>query len=302
MHIRINPVLEKEAKTKMRGWRAPTLLSAYLLLLGGGVVLYFMLQNLNRYTAGFEPRSALNVYTTLAMFQLGLLLFITPAITSSAISGERERQTLDLLLCTRLSSWSIIFGKLMASLSHIVLLVIASIPVFSIVFLYGGLSLWDVAIIFLFQIVTAFLLGSIGIFFSSVFKKTTVATIMSYTFILILTIGTMIAFAFYTRFSYLLFQRDPTQWEAMAFLCVNPFIGLGSILDKQTGYFQTIRSMLMMRSQDISNLPWMINIAFDMVLASVLLFISAVVVNPVKGRIKKSKTNNAPVEKESEKV
>jgi hypothetical protein len=60
--------------------------------------------------------------------------------------------------------------------------------------------------------------------------------------------------------------------------------------------------MLMMRSQDISNLPWMINIAFDMVLASVLLFISAVVVNPVKGRIKKSKTNNAPVEKESEKV
>ncbi|MGE4284141.1 MAG: ABC transporter permease [Clostridia bacterium] len=289
MKLRINPVLEKEAKTKMRGWRAPALLSVYLLLLGGGAVLYFMLQNYNRYAAGFEPRSALNVYTTLAMFQLGLLLFITPAITASAISGERERQTLDLLLCTRLSSWSIIFGKLMASLSHIVLLIVASIPVFSMVFLYGGLSPLDVATIFLFQIVTAFMLGSVGIFFSSIFKKTTVATIVSYTFILFLAVGTLIAFAFYSRFSYMLFQREPTQWEAMAFLCINPFVGMGAILDMQTGYFNLVRNMLMVRSQDIGNLPLIINISFNIGLATILLFISTFVIRPVKRRRKKDK-------------
>ncbi|MBZ4645799.1 MAG: hypothetical protein JG777_1288 [Clostridia bacterium] len=287
MKVQINPVLEKEAKIKMRGWRAPALLSMYLLLLGGGAVLYFLVQNLNSYTAGFEPRTALNLYTLLTMFQLGLLLFITPAITASAISGERERQTLDLLLCTRLSSWSIVFGKLVASLSHIILLVIASIPVFSIVFLYGGLSPLDVAIIFLFQIVTAFFLGSVGIFFSAMFKKTTVATIVTYTIILALTLGTLIGFGFYSSISHALFGRPPTQWEAMTILSANPFIGLGAILDKQTGYFNFIRSVLQMHGKNIGNLPWILNISFDIVLSIILLLLSAWMVKPVKGRHKK---------------
>ncbi|NLY43530.1 MAG: hypothetical protein GX066_06120 [Clostridiaceae bacterium] len=285
MKIRINPVLEKEAKIKMRGWKAPALLTAYLVLLGGGAILFFVLNNLSRYLAGFDPRTALDLYTLLAMFQLGLLLFITPAITAPSISGERERQTLDLLLCTRLSSWSIIIGKLTASLSHIILLIISSIPIFSIIFLYGGLSPVDVLMIFLFQIITAVFLGSVGIFFSSMFKKTTVATIMTYTFVLFITIATLIGFAFYGSFTHALFGRAPGTWEAIVILCPNPFIGLGAILDKQTGYFSFVRSLFNMSGGGfIANLPWIINIAFSIVMSAIFLWLSALIIRPVKER------------------
>lgn len=286
MRVRVNPVLEKEAKTKMRGWRAPALLSIYLLFLAGLVLLYFIAQNLNRYYAGFDPRTALNAYTLLAMFQLGLLLFIVPALTSSAISGERERQTLDLLLCTRLSALSIIIGKLTASVSHVILLIVATVPVFSIVFLYGGLSPMDVAVIFLFYIVTTLLVGSLGIFFSALFKKTTVATIVTYVVVLGLTIGTFLGHEFYRRVVAGVLRRQPELWESLTILCTNPFFGLGSILENQTGHFYFVRDILRLRGSNVSgfneHLPWLLNISFDIVVSVILLLISTWIIKPVK--------------------
>lgn len=284
MKLSVNPVLEKEAKIKMRSWRAPALLSVYLLFLSGIVILYFVSRNLDGYYSNFDPRTALNIYTMLSFFQLGLLIFIIPGLTSAAISGERERQTLDLLLCTRLSSWSVVIGKLTASLSHVMLLIAASIPVFSIVFLYGGISPLDVISVFLFQIVTAFLVGSIGIFFSSLFKRTAVATIVTYTVLLMLVVGTIAGYVFYAVTRHRLLGWYPSFWESLSILSVNPFIGLGALLEKQTGHFGFVSEMLRRHSTNvphyIEGLPWMINIGFNIVLSVVLLLLSAWLIKP----------------------
>ena len=40
--MQVNPIIEKEIKTKMRGWKSPTLLTVYLLLLGVVVYLLFL--------------------------------------------------------------------------------------------------------------------------------------------------------------------------------------------------------------------------------------------------------------------
>src|SRR5713226_4971181 len=97
--------------------------------------------------------------------------------TAGAISGERERQTIDLLFVTRIPPFSIIWGKLLASMSFVVLLLLLSVPIFSLVFLFGGIELDQVLYSFLVTIVAAFALGLIGIAFSTWLRRTLAATV-----------------------------------------------------------------------------------------------------------------------------
>ena len=67
-------------------------------------------------------------------------MFIVPAVTASSISGERERQTLDLMLTTRMSAGQIVGGKLLSALSTLLLLILSSFPAVAMVFVYGGIT------------------------------------------------------------------------------------------------------------------------------------------------------------------
>ena len=100
-------VLAKELRTRMRGRRAAVVITAYLLLLSalGGMMLYSQLQELR---SGLNPVMAASVgqqlFGTLSQVQLFLVIFIVPGLTGPAIAGERDRQTLELLLSTQVSS------------------------------------------------------------------------------------------------------------------------------------------------------------------------------------------------------
>ena len=50
-------------------------------------------------------------------------------MTSASIAGERERQTLDLLLVTNTGSFRIIAGKVMESFAVLALLILCGLPV-----------------------------------------------------------------------------------------------------------------------------------------------------------------------------
>jgi ABC-type transport system involved in multi-copper enzyme maturation permease subunit len=120
------------------------------------------------------------LYTLLSEIQLFLILFVTPAFTSTAMNGEKERQTYDLLLCSRLSSFSLVSGKLVAGLANALLLIAASAPVFSLVFFFGGVSPTQVLTALLVFVVTTFIVGTFGMFCSTVFKRPAVSTSVTY--------------------------------------------------------------------------------------------------------------------------
>src|SRR5439155_10298292 len=61
--------------------------------------------------------------------QFGAVLLITPALTAGAIAEERQRQTLDDLLLTRLSGRDIVLGKLAARWVQVVGVLLAGVPV-----------------------------------------------------------------------------------------------------------------------------------------------------------------------------
>lgn len=185
----INPVLSKELRLRFRTAKTAWLIALYLFVIGS-FVLGFMYLNWRHNPEYFQPDLNQELFAVLSVAQLVLLAFVTPGLTAGAISGERERQTLDVLLTTRLSAGQIVWSKLASSSAFTTLLVIATLPLYSIVFIYGGISPWQVLGVFGFYLVTMFLFGCIGMACSTFFKKTGVSTVAAYGIAFVLSAGT----------------------------------------------------------------------------------------------------------------
>jgi ABC-type transport system involved in multi-copper enzyme maturation permease subunit len=93
MKVRINPVLLRELRVKMRGWRSVITIIAYLAVII--LVTSFVMLNMtgSPYSVTIDPNRSIGTYTYLSTIQFILVKFIAPALTSGSISGERERQT-----------------------------------------------------------------------------------------------------------------------------------------------------------------------------------------------------------------
>jgi ABC-type transport system involved in multi-copper enzyme maturation permease subunit len=190
-----NPIVAKEYRSRMRTWRSPVAMTVYILLLGGvGWAIFSSTATMARNT--FNGAQAANygqiLFLWLVIFQMVLLAFITPALTAGAVSSERERQTIDLLFVTKLPAFSILWGKLLASMSFVILLLLLSVPIFSLVFLFGGIELDQVLTAFLVTSVAALTLGIIGLACSTAFKRTLPATVAAYGAAFILLAGSLL--------------------------------------------------------------------------------------------------------------
>lgn len=174
-------ILRKELRIRMRGWRSPAIVMLYLCILA--VVSYAVLSsglNTQTFSANQANTLGLNLFNTLAIFQGLLIMFITPAATSGAISGERQRQTLDLLLVTKLSSLGIASGKLVAAIAFDLLLILCAMPIFALVFLFGGIGLAAVSELLLLYALSIVCFGSIGLAVSTLTKRPSAATVITY--------------------------------------------------------------------------------------------------------------------------
>lgn len=244
----INPILERELKTRMRTWKTILLLCGYLLLIGMIVFFAFLSTSVSYSYGGygFNPQIVTTIYIVIAMFQLGILIAILPVFTATSISGERERQTLDLLLCTNISPWKIIIGKMSAALTFVLLLILAAMPFMGIILLFGGVTLFDLLKIILFYMATAVMVSSIGMFCTTHFKKNLTSIVMSYIilgtsyFIPLFTmgIGAILINAITmngSRQSFVSFIEKYSYEILLFFFSSNPFYGITSLLKIENG-------------------------------------------------------------------
>ena len=175
-----NPVLMKELKLRFRSFKSFSGLMFYLAVLCIFVAGFLLVYTQFSGTGFFRPRDSFNMFVVLSVLQMGLVMFITPGLTAGAISTEREKQTLNILLTTTQSSSQIIIGKLLSSVAFLVLLLVAGLPLYSMVFLFGGVSPSKLITIFLLYLLTLVTIGSIGILLSTITKKTIVSMIATY--------------------------------------------------------------------------------------------------------------------------
>jgi ABC-2 type transport system permease protein len=191
LNVLNNPVAVKELRGRMRGPRAFLVLTIYLVLMSGFTLLLYMLAASARDIYGFTSGGQIGrtLFTGIVGIELFLVTFIVPAFTAGAISGERERQTYDLLRTTLLPARALVTGKLVSALAYVLLLLVAAIPLQSIAFLFGGVSEAEVILATVILVVTSVAQGALGVYLSAARSRTVAANVASYAVTLGLTIG-----------------------------------------------------------------------------------------------------------------
>lgn len=292
MKYRLNPVYGKELKTSVRSFRFALMVMIYNALLTAIALLGFeVVFNVN-WNGILDFSGATKVYFLLICLEITMILFIIPANTAGSIAGEREKQTLEILLTTVLKPGQIIFGKLLSSISITVLLVISSLPVISIVFTIGGIGLSELMQFILVALVTAVFVGSIGILSSCLFRRTVRATVFSYGAILFFCVFT----AAFALVAYLLQQMHyinvmhgvgtpvNVAWAALPML-LNPVVTVVNMVWSQYTGFDVLKGIL----EDMGGLPqfienyWFgIGLVLQSVCAVLFLYLAQRRLNPLR--------------------
>ena len=197
----------KELRGRMRGRRAFVILTVYLVLLAAFAWMMELILE-QQHGRGVGAAAAFSsaavgqgVFGALMMLEMLLVVALAPAFTAGSISSEREKQTLDLLATTPVSSLAIVIAKLLSALTYLFILIFASIPLTALVFVFGGVGPDDVLRGYAVLLATAVGLGSVGLFFSALMKRTQAATIATYFGVLFATLGTFFVFFFWSEMS-----------------------------------------------------------------------------------------------------
>ncbi len=179
------PVLMKEMRSRMRGLRAPLLLfvATGLSITVGLLIIAPQWDNMASDSSSMNSTLSeigRTLFIGLTILEAILCALIAPALTAGSVSIEREQQTLDLLLLTRLSDTNILLGKLLSSLSFALMVLLCALPVAAISFLLGGVDPaqfgWSLALI----AATVVLFGAIGLYCSVRYPKTSTAVAIAY--------------------------------------------------------------------------------------------------------------------------
>ncbi|MCY4147202.1 MAG: ABC transporter permease [Chloroflexi bacterium] len=191
---RVNPVMLKELRGRLRGARGFAIITIFLTLMGFFTLLLYLLQ-IPQGGVVVTGELGRELFIGVLFIELMLIIFIVPALTAGAITNERERKTYDLLQTTLITKATFVVGKLQSALGYIVLLLLSAVPLQSIAFLFGGVSEAELLLALLVLLVSALTLGAFGMFFSSITERTLAATIRSYTVAIGITVGLPVAAA-----------------------------------------------------------------------------------------------------------
>lgn len=139
-------------------------------------------------TVGDMARFGSILFLILAPLQLALMTFLAALRSASAVSQEKDKKTMLLLLMTRLSNHELVLGKLFASLLDVFVMLVTAAPIFMLLTLFGGVSLAQVARVFAVTVATVLVAGSLGSTVALAREKTFQALAMT-ALILVLWIG-----------------------------------------------------------------------------------------------------------------
>lgn len=301
-----NPVFSRELKVSSRSVRLPL-----TILLFNGILSLVTLLNMYsaveqvKTTATIQYGSFMNMYEFATTIEFILLMLIVPAGTAASISGERERQTLELMLTTRMTPFQVVAGKLMSALSTLLLLIVSSFPAVAMVFVYGGITWSDAVSLLLCYITAAFFVGSLGLCFSAAFKRSAIATVVTYGVLAAVVAGTYFINKFILSLSAMSISNTVTAYGfgenaakatsggCFYLLLLNPAATFIAILNGQMGGNTSVarlRGYFGVTEVNFVTDHWVIiSIMIQLALAVLMIYIAVKCVEPVRRRRKDRK-------------
>ncbi len=160
----VGPVFSREAAVAPRRVRHYVMRTVYgLFLLLITCTLWMILAGTQQIrNVGDMARFGIVLFQILAPLQLALIVFLSAIQSASNIAIEKDRQTLILLLMSRLTNSELVLGKLFASLLNIGVMLLTSLPIFMLIVLFGGTSFEQVGWTFAVTIAAAIAAGALG--------------------------------------------------------------------------------------------------------------------------------------------
>jgi hypothetical protein len=232
----VNPVARRELTERFRRPRSAVLFTLWILAVG---LLGYLVYQLSRLVAQniFGTGGTFVAAATMGRFMFESLLvllmtgvvMVVPGGVALSIVGERERLTLPLLQVSQLSAGQVVRGKLMSSMSYVMLLLVAVAPIVALPSLFGGVSLREAAAGLGMVLLTALTLGCISLWISARARSTRGAVAGAYALaalIAFLSLGVMAAEIIAFRPSEETFF--PVGGREIYSSWINPYIGMVS--------------------------------------------------------------------------
>jgi ABC-type transport system involved in multi-copper enzyme maturation permease subunit len=232
-----NPMILKELRQRLRERRAWLLPTLYLLTVSGTVCFAYYatttMQPANRQHPLQGAEIGIALFLTAVVTQLVLLLLMAPIFSAGSLTIEKEQRTFAALLTSLLSAPQIWWGKFVAAFLYLLLLLFGALPLLAICFAFGGVEVRDLLQAVGSTILVLASISAVGLWCSSVFRRSVHSTAASYTIVLVLSIVTLVVFAVWSdhwqtataRFN----QPYPTYIQAPLWL--NPFYPFLSFLN-----------------------------------------------------------------------
>ncbi len=181
----MNPVFVKEFRTRRFGRLHWLLRLVAICAIASIALCYFSTTNTENW--GVETIGGIMV-----LLQVALIVLVIPSLASSMISGEVESGGWNLLRMTPLSTFRIVFGKLMSVVWTAALMLVGTLPGYLVLVWIKPELRPQVTVVVITLILASIVTLSISAAISSLFKKAAVSTSVSYAVIVSLFAGTFL--------------------------------------------------------------------------------------------------------------
>ena len=261
---------------------------AYVAVLAIAVMIYYNVINSEAFYNGLNLKSSTNFYVVMAVVQAALLFSIVPSLSSTAICSEREKQTLDILLSTKLTPLQIIIGKISSSSLRVIILIISMMPLYAVGSLMGGIKISYILQLILFFIINTIFMASIGVFISTCVKTSKVSTTLTYLLIVFIYLG-VIAIAFgilaFSIYQYYNANNLTAPMPTISpIIYISPVIGFISLLLNQVGIGMEVNTIF--TEFGFSVYSEYISILIQLVLSVIFIYLAKIKLNPLNKRSK----------------
>lgn len=109
-----------------------------------------------------------------------MVILVTPAITATAIVGERSAETLTLVLAAPVRPFGFVFAKVVSRLATVLVLYFATLPIVALSLLYGGVAASRLSDTFEIGVACAVWGAAAGVLASAFCKRVSSAILLAY--------------------------------------------------------------------------------------------------------------------------
>ena len=187
-HAAVRTIALWELRSFLRGWRAQVVLFlCTAAIIGLGLFLLHSAEltvkgqySMEEQVVEEMARVGRYVFKWLTVVEAGLILFLMPLLTAGTVIHGRRTGTLEDLLMTSFTLPEIVTGKLAGAAGFFAVVMLCALPIFAIVFFYGGVAPWELLFSQLMLLATAGGVGAVGLYCSARFRHLRAALPCSY--------------------------------------------------------------------------------------------------------------------------